>query len=416
MSLLQDPAPADPIQPPPPPREPADHRPHRGRDGGPRRTSVVLLACTALAGGVAGAGALAATGAVGGATTTTVVQPAGTATSAADTTFATTAAASGTLNAGAVYTSTAAGVVDITSRTAAPARSAIGPFGQPRSSGASTATGTGFVLDTQGYVATAAHVVDGATSVTVKLQDGTTRTAKVLGTDDATDLAVLKINPAGLTLAPLALGSSTALKVGDAVAAVGDPFTYERSISTGIVSGLDRTIQAPNGFTVAHAVQTDAAMNPGNSGGPLVDGAGRVIGVVDQIATDGSAKQSSGVGFAVPIDLVKGELAQLKRGQRVAHAYLGIATSPASGTATGALVGAITAGGPAASAGLKAGDVVTAIDGHAVKGTSDLVADLAARKPGDTITLTVERGRQTRQVKTTLGTQPAKSSAAVAAP
>lgn len=411
MSLLEDPTPAAPLQPPPAPRDPGADRGRSARGDGPRRASAVLLACAAVAGGVAGAGALAATGALSTSTTTTVVQAAS-AVPVADTT--TPGTAPGTLDAGSVYTATAAGVVDITSRTAGTAAAATGPFGQPQGGGASTATGTGFVLDAQGTIATAAHVVDGATSVTIRLQNGTTRTAKVLGTDDATDLAVLKIDPTGLTLKPLALGSSTALKVGDPVAAVGDPFTYERSLSTGIVSGLDRTIQAPNGFTVAHAVQTDAAVNPGNSGGPLVDGAGRVIGVVDQIATDGSAKQSSGVGFAVPIDLIKAELAQLKRGEKVAHAYLGIATSSPSGTATGALVGAITAGGPAARAGVKAGDVVTAIDGRAVKSPSDLVADLAARKPGDAITLTVQRGGQTQPVKTTLGTQPARSRAATA--
>jgi S1-C subfamily serine protease len=122
---------------------------------------------------------------------------------------------------------------------------------------------------------------------------------------------VLSVDPSGLTLHPLALGSSASLGVGDAVAAIGDPFGYQRSISTGIVSGLDRTISAPNGFTVAHAIQTDAALNPGNSGGPVLESSGRVVGIVDQIATNGSSEANTGVGFAVPIDLVKSELSQL---------------------------------------------------------------------------------------------------------
>ena len=172
----------------------------------------------------------------------------------------------------------------------------------------STATGTGFVVDGKGHIVTAAHVVEGASSISVKFQDGTTRTAKVLGTDEATDVAVLSVDPSGLTLHPLALGSSASLAIGDEVAAIGDPFTYDRSLSTGVVSGLDRTISAPNGFTVAHAIQTDAALNPGNSGGPVLDASGRVIGIVDQIATNGSSQTSSGVGFAVPIDLVRSEL------------------------------------------------------------------------------------------------------------
>src|SRR6185437_8588684 len=132
--------------------------------------------------------------------------------------------------------------------------------------------------------------------------------------------AVLKIDPSGLTLHPLALGRSASLGVGDALAAIGSPFGYQESVSTGIVSGLDRTIQAPNGFTVAHAIQTDAALNPGNSGGPILDSSGRVVGIADQIATNGSSQQSSGVGFAVPIDLVAAELGSLENGQTVKHA------------------------------------------------------------------------------------------------
>jgi putative serine protease PepD len=267
-------------------------------------------------------------------------------------------------------------------------------------------TGSGFVIDSQGHIVTAAHVVDGATSISVKFQDGTTRKATVLGTDKATDIAVLKVDPAGLTLHPLALGSSSNLRVGDGVAAIGDPFGYERSFSTGIVSGLDRTIQAPNGFTVSHAIQTDAALNPGNSGGPMLNASGKVIGIVDQIATDGSSEQNSGVGFAVPVDLVKSELQALEAGKKVQHAYIGVSTSEINSGTSGALVQQVVAGGPASAGGLKAGDTVTAINGQKIDGSSGLVAAVAAHKPGDKLTLTVTRGGETIHLTVTLGVQP----------
>jgi putative serine protease PepD len=206
-------------------------------------------------------------------------------------------------------------------------------------------------------------------------------------------------------LQPLKLGRSSTLRTGTAVAAIGDPFEYERSISTGIVSGLDRTIQAPNGYTVAHAIQTDAALNPGNSGGPLLDGRGRVVGVVDQIATNGSAEQSSGVGFAVPIDLIAAEIRSLARGRTVRHSYLGVSTATTN-TVAGALVQQVAPGGPADDAGLRAGDVVTAIDGAAVTGPSDLVSAIADHAPGATVALTVRRGSSTRRLTVTFGTQP----------
>jgi putative serine protease PepD len=292
------------------------------------------------------------------------------------------------VDAQSLYTSASPGVVDITT---------------------GRGSGTGFVVDGQGHIVTAEHVVQGGSSITVKFQDGTTRKATVLGTDDATDIAVLKVDPTGLTLHPLTLGSSSRLQVGDTVAAIGDPFGYDRSFSTGIISGLDRTISAPNGFTVAHAVQTDTALNPGNSGGPMLDANGKVIGVVDQIATDGSADQSSGVGFAVPIDLVKSELQTLEAGKNVQHAYIGVATSDTTSATPGALVGQVTPGGPASAAGVKAGDVVTAIDGQKINGASDLVATVAAHKPGAKLAVTIDRNGKTLQLTITLGVQPSTS-------
>ena len=364
------------------------------------RGLVALVALTAVVSSAAGAGLLLATGAGGGTTSTTITEAPTTATASATT-------GGRGLDAGALYSAAAPGVVDITSRGVTTTSGGGSPFGGPSQS-QSTATGTGFVVDGKGHIVTAAHVVDGASSITVKFQDGTTRTARLLGKDNATDVAVLSVDPSGLTLHPLALGSSAELGVGDQLAAIGDPFTYERSMSTGIVSGLDRTISAPNGFTVAHAIQTDAALNPGNSGGPVLDAGGKVVGIVDQIATNGSSDTSSGVGFAVPIDLVRSELSQLEAGRTVSHAYLGVSTSTADTSNPGALVQSVTSGGPADSAGLRAGDVVTALGSTPIRGTNDLVATIATHRPGDRVDATVRRGSRTIKVTVTLGTQPSQ--------
>jgi putative serine protease PepD len=400
-SLFNEPPRFEPAEPAAPAADTRPAPPAR-RPGITRRGLAALLALTALISGAAGAGLLLATGAGGGSSSTTTITQAPTTLASSQST------AAASLDAKALYAGTAAGVVDITSRGVTDSSGgAASPFGGPGQSGA-TATGTGFVVDGKGDIVTAAHVVDGASSITVKFQDGTTRTAKLLGKDNATDVAVLSVDPSGLTLHPLALGRSAALAVGDQLAAIGDPFTYERSLSTGIVSGLDRTISAPNGFTVAHAIQTDAAVNPGNSGGPVLDAGGKVVGIVDQIATNGSSDTSSGVGFAVPIDLVRSELSQLETGQTVKHAYLGVSTSDAGATAPGALVQSVTNGGPADDAGLRGGDIVTALGTTAIKGTNDLVATIAAHRPGDRVTASVRRGGQTIKVSVTLGTQPSQ--------
>jgi putative serine protease PepD len=364
-----------------------------------------MLATAALLGGTAGAGLLAATGVL-------TAQASGTTTVVGSSASTASDGSAGSLNAGAVYASASPGVVEISATGTGSAPT--GPFGQG-SSPQSTATGSGFVVDGKGNIVTAAHVVDGATSIKVSFADGTTRTATVAGRDDATDVAVLKVDPSGLTLHPLALGSSASLRVGDAVAAIGSPFGYQESFSTGVVSGLDRTIDAPNGFTVAHAVQIDAAINPGNSGGPILDSSGRVIGIADQIATSGSADQSAGVGFAVPIDLVSGELAKLEAGKTVSHAYLGVGTSDSAAT-TGALIGSVTAGGPAASAGLRAGDIVTDFAGTKVTGSGDLVTAIAAHGPNDRVVLTIRRGSNTQTITVTLGSQPKAQSPSAATP
>jgi putative serine protease PepD len=397
--------PRPPVAPPPgddePPVEPPSRRPTAS--GPARRGLALLLALTAVIGGSAGAGIVLLTGA-DGSTTTTITQ----APTTADTSDS---SSSSGLNASALYASAAPGVVDITSKGVTDSSQSNSPFGAPQQQD-TTATGTGFVVDGKGHIVTAAHVVDGASSITVTFQDGTTRTAKLLGKDNATDVAVLSVDPSGLTLHPLELGSSASLQVGDAVAAIGDPFTYQRSLSTGVVSGLDRTISAPNGFTVAHAIQTDASLNPGNSGGPVLDGSGKVVGIVDQIATNGSSQTSSGVGFAVPIDLVKSELSSLIAGKTVSHAYLGVSTSSVSSTTSGALIQNVTSDGPAADAGLRSGDVITKLGSTTIKGTNDLVAAIATHEPGDKVTVTVRRGSDTTDLTVTLGTQPTQATSA----
>ena len=367
------------------------------RRRGPLRKAATIVAAW-LAGGALVVGVLLAVGALGSGTTKveTVREAAATTSTVADTT--TTAD-----NAEALYESTSPGVVEIKATIAA--QSGPGETGSAESS----ATGSGFIVDQEGTVVTAAHVVDEASSVKVILQDGTTRSAEVLGIDEATDIAVIRFDPEGVELQPLELGESSSLKVGASVAAIGAPFEYAWSFSTGIVSGLDRTIEAPNGFTVPHAIQTDAAVNPGNSGGPLLDAEGDVIGVVDQIATDGSADQSSGVGFAVPSDLVAAELAQLEAGETVEHAYLGVATATPTGDTAGAEVGEVVQGSPAAKGGLKQGDVVTEIDGEAITDPEELVAAIAADQPGQTVTLKVERGSKSSTVTVKLAAQPAES-------
>jgi putative serine protease PepD len=371
-----------------------------------RRRLAALLAITALVGGGVGAGLVAATG--GGDSTTTIIE--GAATPAAS--VSNTSNNSGGLNAKALYAAAAPGVVDITAKgTTTGSSQPFSPFGGGGQQSQTTATGTGFVVDQQGHIVTAAHVVNNASSVTVTFADGTTRSAKVLGQDNATDVAVLQVdNTSGLTLHPLRLASSASLGVGDQVAAIGDPFGYARSLSTGIFSGVDRTIQAPNGFTVAHAIQTDAALNPGNSGGPVLNAAGQVVGIVDQIATNGSADQSSGVGFAVPSDIVSSELSKLEAGQHVGHAYLGVETSDIASTGTaGVPIAGVSGGGPAGNAGLRTGDVVTKIGNATIKDQNDLVAAIATHQPGDRVPVTVRRGSHTVTVTVTLGTQPTQT-------
>jgi len=313
-----------------------------------------------------------------------------------------------------VYNSTHSGVVSIISTEGS---SASNPFGG--GGGGGSALGSGIVLDNNGDILTNEHVVDKATKVTVSF-DRTpkiTRTAKVLGTDPSTDLAVIKIDPSGLDLQPLTLADSSSVQIGDAVYALGNPFGYTNSFSQGIVSGLDRSIQAPNGFGIDGAIQTDASINPGNSGGPLLNASGQVIGINAQIATNtstaGGQGSSSGVGFAIPVNLAKTVIPQLEQNGKVSHAYLGISTSSvpgsANGTAFGATVQSVVTGSPADQAGIQNGDVIKSIAGKQVTTSDDLAAIIAADKPGDKVAVVLSRGGSDKTVDVTLGQQPSQA-------
>jgi S1-C subfamily serine protease len=280
------------------------------------------------------------------------------------------------------------------------------PFGSEHA----TATGSGFVLDRRGDILTNAHVVDGAQRVTVRLGGSDSQVpAQVVGTDNSKDLAVLRVDPSAVTLHPLSLGGSAGPQVGDPVAAIGNPFGFDRTITTGIVSALQRQIAAPDGFTIDHVIQTDAAINPGNSGGPLINSRGQVIGINSQIATGGNGDANVGIGFAIPIQTAKQELAQLENGGTVQHAFLGVQVEAGKG---GALVRSVSSGSPAAKAGLRRGDVIVSLAGKGIDSPDALVQTVGARRPGQSVSVTYTRGgaRHTAQVK--LAAQPNQASSA----
>jgi putative serine protease PepD len=272
--------------------------------------------------------------------------------------------------------------------------------------------GTGIVLDAKGNILTNDHVVEGANRFNVSFDSsGATHSAKLVGTDPSDDLAVIKIDPAGLNLKPVTLGDSSTVQVGDTVYALGNPFGYTNSFSEGIVSGLDRTMTAPNGFTIGHSIQTDAAINPGNSGGPLLNASGEVVGINAQIASNGSNAggegQNNGVGFAIPINTAKSAIAQLEQTGHVSHGYLGIATSDAGGG--GATVGSVQSGSPAERAGIQQGDVIRTINGKTVNSSEDVVSTIEGLSAGTKVTLGVESGGNGHSVTVTLGQQPSQA-------
>jgi S1-C subfamily serine protease len=270
----------------------------------------------------------------------------------------------------------------------------------------SVSTGSGFLIDSDGRILTNYHVIGGADNVSVQFEGRVTREAKVVGSDANNDLAVLKVDMNGVNVKPLPLGDSTTVSVGDPTLAIGNPFGLDRTLTSGIVSALQRQIQAPNGFSIENVIQTDAPINPGNSGGPLLDAAGRVIGINSQIATGGTGTGSVGIGFAVPINTAKEFLPQLESGAKVHFAYFGIRGATAAG---GVMVQRTVPGGPAAQAGLRAGDVIAAINGRRMSTSEELNGAVAAHKPGETIIVTVVRGKASQNVKLTLGSRPAQA-------
>jgi putative serine protease PepD len=286
--------------------------------------------------------------------------------------------------------------------------------------------GSGFVYDAEGRIVTNDHVVEGAEQVSVRFWDGSTYDATVVGTDPSTDLAVIKVDAPASVLKPLELGDSTQLSVGEGVVALGSPFGLEGTATSGIVSALNREMTSPNGFTISNSIQTDAAINHGNSGGPLLNAAGQVIGVNTQIKSDSGG--NDGIGFAVPSSTVAEIVPQIVSSGSVEHAYLGVAVAslPQSvadelGVPAGVMVTEVRQGTPAAEAGLRAatgsatvagqsyptgGDVITAVDGTAVADGAGLQSAIDAKRPGDSVEITYTRDGSSTTVQVSLGTRP----------
>ena len=292
-----------------------------------------------------------------------------------------------------------------------------------------TATGSGFVVDDDGTILTNAHVVDGADSVSVSLrEEGALIDAEVKGVDTESDLAVLKVDPEDAEseggLEPLPLGDSSDVRVGDSVVAIGNPFGSRgfRTVTTGIVSALQRSLPTLTGFEIGHVIQTDAAINPGNSGGPLLNARGEVIGINFQIAT-GGGEGSVGIGFAIPVNTAKKLLPDLREGKEIKYAYLGVRMATLTSDIAdelnlesdeGVLIAEVTEGGPAAEAGLRGAepddpsgaDVIVALDGKKVTRSDDVAEAVSSRKPGDTVEIEYVRDGKRKTVEVTLGERP----------
>ena len=306
------------------------------------------------------------------------------------------------------------------------------PFGPTPQQGG-TASGSGFVIDEDGRIVTNAHVVDGAQEISVTLgEDSDSYDAKVLGSDPSTDIAVIEVDAPADVLHPLALGDSSQVEVGDPAVAIGNPFGLDRTATAGIVSAVQREINAPNGFTIREAIQTDAPINPGNSGGPLLDSNGRVIGVNSQIESPGGAG-NVGIGFAVPINTAREVAEQLIDDGEVQHAFLGISgadLTPEIADAlnldvdSGALVQSVVPDSPADDAGIEAGDVelstdegpiraggdvIVAVEGETVESMGDVIAAVDSKQPGDELELTLLRRGDERTVSVQLEERPASA-------
>ena len=363
---------------------------------------------------------------------TTVVEQSQAATGTTGTTEISNAISSDALTPAQIYQKDSAGVVEVVSTLDTTTQGVFGPV-----SGQSQALGSGFVVSDQGYILTNAHVVSSsgqaASAVSVVFKGKGSQTtrlaAKIVGIDETSDVAVLKVDPAKApALDPLTLGNSAGAQVGEPVVAIGNPLGFDFSLTSGIVSATDRNLQSPNGSTISNGIQTDAAINEGNSGGPLIDSSGKVIGINEQIASQSGGNQ--GLGFAVPIDTAAAVMSQLEKNGKVAYAWLGVSGQTVSPdvakalglkVSDGVLVASVQSGSPAAKAGIRGGqrqvtlqdqvyvtggDVITRIDGQAVTSNEQLSTLITSHKPGDQVTVTVTRGSSTTTLKVTLGTRP----------
>jgi S1-C subfamily serine protease len=318
---------------------------------------------------------------------------------------------SGGLTPHEIYARDAPGVVFVRARIIQQVQDPFDMFPQQQSS---FSTGSGFLIDRDGRILTNYHVIEGAnrrTGVVVRFEDDITRRATVVGEDPDDDLAVLRVNLSGLShVAPLASGDSSTVKVGDPTLAIGNPFGLDRTLTSGIVSALQRQIEAPDGFSIDNVIQTDAPINPGNSGGPLLDATGKVIGINSQIATGGGGGNGSvGIAFAVPINTAKALLPRLEGGGEVKPAYLGVTAGPAAsrGERSGVVIARVAAGGPAAVAGLRPGDRIVAIGGHRVSSMSDVETVEEARIPGQVVGVRAARAHEpARTFQVALGVRP----------
>jgi putative serine protease PepD len=359
------------------------------RPANPRLRRLLPLAVAAAIGIGVGAGTYALTSRGSGTSSTTkVVVPAQPASSTSTVDSLT-----------QLYKDDAPGVVDITVELPTSGTTPSFPFSQPNQSQKAEAEGTGFEIDTNGNILTAQHVVANATAITVTFQDGSTAKAAVVGTDRSTDTAVIHVDVSSSKLHPLALGDSSSVAPGQSVVAIGSPFSLPETMTAGIISATNRTITAPNKFSITGAIQTDTAINHGNSGGPLIDTAtNTVIGINDQIETD--TNDNAGIGFAVPINSSKSAAETLIAGGTVRHAYVGVLIKGVTG---GARITQVRSGSPAAKAGLKGGDVVTTFNGQNITSADDLTAAVFHAKSGQTVTVTIRRHGATKHLSVTLG-------------
>jgi S1-C subfamily serine protease len=403
-----------PLPFPPPDPEPSPTKPSSSRVLRP----LAALAATAALGAAVAVGAVALLGGFESSTsvvTQTVTEPASSA--------APPSGSGSAMSVNEIYEAAAPGVVQI---NATSGQTSADPFSTP-----SAALGSGFIVDKAGHIVTNYHVIQGGDQVRVGFSNQDTVIADVVGTDPSTDLAVLKVDTDASALTPLPLGDSDVVRVGDPVVAIGNPFGLDRTATAGIVSALQRLIRAPNRFTIDHVIQTDAPINRGNSGGPLLNMRGEVIGVNTQIETGNTGAMGNvGIGFAVPSNTVKDVVAQILSTGRVDRAYLGITGQPITSslveeynlpTEEGVLVETVASGSGAARAGLEGGetqvvvagvtyvvggDIIVGFEGKKITSIMELRDAIAQRKPGDRVQLEIYRDGKKTSVTVTLGRQP----------